>query len=277
MKITRTCEGRTFELYQDGYLNELLMGFRDAVENHNTSAFIVIDGRSGYGKTTLGNSVGITLDENFGINKIYYSPQKFIEGLANAKAGDCLMFDEAMLISNRSVMSQVNKMITMAMSMIRSKNLFIIFCINSIFDLDKNLAISRADALLHVYGETLIDRGRFGAFFRGKDGKDRLKGLYLHGKKWYDYSYPKANFVGKFTKEFVVNEQEYEKRKQEGVNEFLMNKPTERQTRAFSTRNKLIKHLLDNEIMTSPEIQKVTGLSSPEVSYIKNEHGRNNN
>jgi energy-coupling factor transporter ATP-binding protein EcfA2 len=224
------------DVYYDGYLLEVLTGFKKSVLKKNTTAVIIIDGRSGMGKTTLGNQLGYLLDDrnyfmddkgkkkekrSYNINKIYYEPKKFLEGLNQAKKGDFLMFDEAMIISSRSAMSDVNKMMIMAMSMIRSKQLFICFCVNSIFDLDRNLALSRADLLLHVYGDHLTDRGNFSAFFKAQADMDRIKNLYLVGKKFYSYSKPSANFYGRFGKKFIVDELEYEKRKQVGIDAFL--------------------------------------------------------
>jgi len=209
------------DVYYDGYLLTLLEGFKKSVLTRNTSAVVIIDGRSGMGKTTLGNQLGYLLDDHYNINKIYYEPKKFLEGLNHAKKGDFLMFDEAMIISSRSAMSDVNKMIIMAMSMIRSKQLFICFCVNSVFDLDRNLALSRADLLLHVYGDHLTDRGNFSSFFKAQGDMDRIKNLYLKGKKFYSYSSPSANFYGRFGKKFIVDEKEYEIRKQVGINSFL--------------------------------------------------------
>lgn len=217
--LPRTGQEGTFGL--DGYLYELIEFFKDAIDNHKTSVVLVFDGKSGFGKTTLNNQVAITLDPNYSLKNLYYTPETFLEGLRNAKPGDYICFDEAMLLSNRSALSSVNKMIIIAMSMIRSKRIYVSFCVNSIFDLDKNIAIYRADLLLHLYGDNLIDRGKYAAFFKAKDGNDRLKDLYLKGKKFYDYSQPKANFVARFPKEFVLDENEYEKQKQAGVNNYL--------------------------------------------------------
>lgn len=207
--------------YYDGYLKDLLTGLKSAVLTKNTSAVIIVDGRSGMGKTTLSNQLGNFLDETYNIEKMFWKPDKFLEGLSKAQKGDCLIFDEAMLLSNRSALSAVNRMTVQAMSMIRSKQIFVIFCVNSIFDLDRNLALSRADLLLHVYGDSLIDRGFFAAFFKPKGHEDKIKQLYLSGKKTYSYSFPPANFYGRFYKKFIIDEGEYERRKQEGINSFL--------------------------------------------------------
>jgi len=222
------------------------------------------------GKTTLGNQVGITLDENYGLEKIFYNPEDFLKALQKAKKGDCLMFDEAMLISSRSALSAINKMIIQAMSMIRSKRIYIIFCVNSIFDLDKNLAISRADLLLHVYGKSLIDRGKFSAFFKGTDGIDRIKQLYLNGKKFYNYGIPRCNYRSRFSKEFVVDEKEYERRKQKGVNAFLSGEAKvggSKTQSAYTSRNQAVRALSKNGFSVK-KICEETGLSMDVVYKI---------
>ncbi len=244
------------KIYIDGYYKQLLDDFKDAVMNHNTSIVFIIDGKSGKGKTTLANQTGKYLDPNFGLKNIFYDPEEFLKGLVNAKPGDYFSFDEAMIISSRSAMSQVNKMIIQAMSMIRSKRIYVTFCVNAVFDLDRNLVLSRADVLLHVYGEGLVDRGRFAAFFKSKgDQRDRLKELYLFGKKFYDYKKPRANFIGRFTKKFVVDEKKYEAEKQIAINKFLMQdtKPLTKRQKRFDT---LVTNLYDNKILTVKEISK---------------------
>lgn len=221
MPSIETKEGKLYSM--DGYLFKLLSGLQEAVLNHNSSAVIICDGRSGLGKTTISIQMAFKLSPNFNIDKIFYEPDSFLEGLARAQKGDCLIFDEAMLISSRSTLSKINKMIIIAMSMIRSKQVFVIFCCNSIFDLDRNLALSRADLLIHVFGNNLLDRGNFLAFFKPKGNFEcRIKTLYLLGKQMYSYSKPQANFHGVFYKPFLIDEEEYEKRKQIAINKFLM-------------------------------------------------------
>jgi len=263
-------EKRTLNLYLDGREHDLLMGFKEAVDRHNTSAVFIFDGRSGMGKTTKQNQWGIALDPNFGLHKIHFTPQTFLEGddktgkvgLANAKIGDFICFDEAMLISNRSAMSQVNKMIIQGMSMIRSKRIYVGFCVNSLFDIDRNLCLHRADCLIHLYGQTLKDRGRFAVFFKGRDGTDRLKSLYLYGKKFYDYSKPHSNFIGSFTKEFVVDEDKYEVEKQKGVNAFL--RGTSR--RNWDRDQSILK--MSKKGLSQREIGEIIGVTHQQVSRI---------
>lgn len=256
------------KIYYDGYYKTLLNDFKNAVEKHNTSIVLIFDGKSGKGKTTLSNQTGAYLDPNFNLKKIYYDPEEFLKGLATAQPGDYFSFDEAMIVSSRSAMSHVNKMIIQAMSMIRSKKIYIGFCVNAVFDLDRNLVLSRADALLHVYGQGLVDRGRFAAFFKSTgDQRDRLKELFLKGKKFYDYRQPRANFIAKFTKKFVVNEPEYEKLKQIAINKFLTQdkKPA---TKRQQAHEQLIKDLYENRTFTAKEIAEKAGIGVTTVYDI---------
>lgn len=257
----------TTDFFQDNNYHELLMGFRKAVHKHNTSVVLIFDGRSGMGKTTLAMQTGITLDPDFGMHKIHFEPKTFLlgspegkVGLSNAKKGDFILFDEAMLISNRSAMSQINKMIIQAMSMIRSKNIVVAFCVNSIFDLDRNLVLHRADALFHVYGESLVKRGKFMGFFKGRDGFDRLKSLYLQGKKLYEYAKPVANMRAGFPSKFIVDEVIYEKEKQEGIDKFLSGrgyKPVDKRKIALKMRG---------AGLTTTQIKECLSLSGSQVA-----------
>lgn len=203
-------------------LRMILRGFKWAMAKKKTSAVMIIDGKSGLGKTTLSFQCAKYVDPNFTLDKVYYNPSQFLAGLEAAEVGSCHVFDEAMLLSNRSAMSQLNRAIIIAMSMIRSKRLLIIFNINSIFDMERNLVLSRGDILLHIYGDSLTDRGKFMAFFKGADGEDKLKLLHILGKKYYDYSKPRSNFNAPFSSYFIFDEEEYERRKQVGVKEFLL-------------------------------------------------------
>lgn len=257
------------KVYIDGYYKQLLDDFKNAVEKHNTSIVIIIDGKSGKGKTTLSNQTGYYLYPEFGLGNIYYEPDEFLKGLVKAKPGSYHSFDEAMILSSRSAMSAVNKMIIQAMAMIRSKKIYVAFCVNSIFDLDRNLVLSRADALMHVYGVGLVDRGRFAAFFKAKDDNiDRVKLLYLNGKKYYDYSKPRANFIGKFIKAFIVNEKKYETEKQQAIDKFLTQEATTKRQRSYEL---LIFKLVKEEGYKNKEVADMANVSSETIRRIVNQ------
>jgi len=246
-------------------LREILDGFKWAIYHKNQSAVMVVDGRSGMGKTTLSCQIALYMCATFGLDNVYFTPEEFLEGLKIAKKGDVLVFDEAMLISSRASLSKINRMIVQAMSMIRSKNLLIIFNVNSLFDLDRNLALSRADLLLHCYGDSLTDRGKFLAFFRGGDGMDRIKQLYLLGKKFYSYGKPRSNFNATFSSYFVLDDQEYETRKQVGIDKFLSGEKGGAWNKDKIKNAELIKALL-KEGKTQTEIAELMKTSQGNIS-----------
>jgi len=225
----------------------LLDGFKWAIHSKNQSAVLVVDGRSGMGKTTISSQIGSYMSGNFSLDNIHFTPESFLEALTKTKKGDTLIFDEAMLLSSRAALSAMNRMIVVAMSMIRSKNLLIIFNVNSIFDLDRNLALSRADLLLHCYGNSLTDKGRFLAFFKGEGGRDKIKELYIYGKKYYSYGKPKSNFNSTFSSYFTVDDTEYETKKQIGVDKFLKGTKADKTSKFKASRDKLIKFIYENK------------------------------
>lgn len=254
-------------------LIDILDGFKWAIHKKNQSAVIIVDGRSGMGKTTLSFQIGKYMSEGFCLDKVFFTPEEFLQGLEVAKKGDALVFDEAMLLSSRAALSQINRMVVIAMSMIRSKNLLIIFNVNSIFDLDRNLALSRADLLLHCYGDSLTDKGKFLAFFKGGDGQDRIKDLYINGKKFYSYGKPEANFYTTFSAYLPIDDKEYEARKQEGVNKFLSSSSTKMANRDKQVRDKAIQ-LLYEQGNTQQKIAELLNISEGLVNKAVNSENR---
>jgi len=249
-------------------LRELLDGFKWAIHNKKQSAVVIVDGRSGMGKTTISFQMAKYMSESFSLDYVHFTPEAFLEALTKTNKGDTIVFDEAMLLSSRSALSAINKMIVVAMSMIRSKNLFIIFNVNSIFDLDKNLALSRADLLLNCYGDSLTDKGKFVAFFKGADGRDRIKELYINGKKFYSYAQPKGNFFTTFSSEFVVDEDEYEEKKQIGVNTFLKGSKTALSEKNKNARDRLVLHMYNITGLTQEQIAEIANIDRGTVADI---------
>ena len=65
----------------NAHIREIADFFKYAVANKNTSAVIIIDGRSGYGKTTLSNLIGTYCDTNgYGLPKVHFNPDTFLNG-----------------------------------------------------------------------------------------------------------------------------------------------------------------------------------------------------
>ena len=94
----------------------------------------------------------------------------------------------------------------------RQKNLFIFVVMPTFFDLDKYVALWRSRALIHVYTGSPFQRGFF-CFF----DVDKKKGLYVKGKKFYNYHMEKANFYGRFANQYVVDQEEYRQKKRDAL------------------------------------------------------------
>jgi hypothetical protein len=161
------------------------------------------------GKTTLSFQIARYFDRTFDLSRVVFSVDDFLNALINATPGQAVVFDEAIIVNSRSALTDFNKKVIVAMTQIRSKGLFIFFNIPSVFDLDRNLVLNRCHLLLHCYQDTFGDRGKYCAF-----NKEKMKLLYLKGKRLYSYGWPKSNFVGRFTEYFYLDRIEYEKKKQ---------------------------------------------------------------
>lgn len=258
--------GKSF--YLSKLLAENLDSFIAGVMNKNTSAVFLFDGKSGLGKSTLSCQVGCYINNrvkewyakkgrpndapDFNLDCLKWTPETFIERLKNTKPGDIIIFDEAMIVSSRSSMTAVNRAIVIMMSMIRSRQLFVIFNVNSVFDLDKNLPLHRADMLISLYPK----EGKFaarGAYLVVPSFK--LTRAYIMGKKFYDYrAIHKAKaFNDTFSAFFPFDEIEYERRKQEAiVNYQVSGQKREIASDAQNQRDTMIRYLVKN----SPDLSK---------------------
>lgn len=216
-----------------------LDAYVNGVMNKNSSAVFLIDGRSGLGKSTLSFQIGVHINNEvkewykkkekleeapeLNLDDVTWTPNKFTDKLRDPdkklKKGQIVFMDEGMIINNRSSMSEVNKSIVVMLSMIRSKNIFIIFCVNSVFDLDKNLPLHRAEMLINLFPKD----GRFasrGSYQVIPSSGGKLKHLYISGKKFYDYSKARIAFSDTFSSYFPFDEEEYDRRKQEDISNY---------------------------------------------------------
>lgn len=265
---------KTFYLGKNLALN--LDNYVDGVMNKKTSAVFLVDGRSGLGKTTLSSQVGCYINNkvkewyekkgrlidapDFTLENLKWTPETFIERLKNTRPGDIIIFDEAMIVNSRSSMSEVNRAIIIMMSMIRSKQLFIIFNVNSVFDLDKNLPLHRADMLISLYPK----EGRFAA--RGSYlvlPSSKLTKVYILGKKYYDYRpihFHKA-FNDTFTAFFPFDENEYERRKQEAISTYMSTKAKPDHLKIMESRDKLIVEMAKDPNLTRDDIARIANIS----------------
>lgn len=200
------------EFYINKDLRANLDIMKDAV-SRDWDFVLLIDGMEGSGKSVLGMQVGKYLDPSLNLDRIVFSPKDFKKAVTNAKKQQCVIFDEAFGgFASRRSMTWVNITLVDMMAEIRQKNLFILIVMPTFFDMDKNIALWRSRALVHVYVTGKFQRGKF-KFYNNK----QKKLLYLKGRKLYNYNVVKASLRGEFANDYAINEAEYRIKKMEAL------------------------------------------------------------
>jgi len=195
-------------LYIDGYHKQNLDVARTIIKKDWDMIF-VYDGYEGTGKSVKCMQDAFYCDPTLNIDRIVFNADDFQKAVEKASKYQAIVFDEAYGgLSSRGAMSTVNKSITQMLTVIRAKNLFVFIVLPSFFDLDKYVALWRGRALIHVYTGDNFKRGFFEFY-----GKDRMKNMYVMGKKLYNYSCQKPNFRGAFTNTYVIDEALYREKK----------------------------------------------------------------
>lgn len=241
--------------YMHGFLRANLDVVKHDVER-DYDAFIIVTGREGFGKSTLAMQIAVYLDDTFNLDRCCFTDTQFMEAVDNAKQYQAIVFDETMgYLSSRGTMSKFNRALVKVMSEMRSKNLFVILCISNFFELDRYPAIHRSTGLIHIY-----KRGSFGSYDYNKK-----KELYIKGKKFYSYAVS-PTFIGDFVKYFALPKEEYEKKKQEAISNWV--KEREREKSVKRERDKLIVYSFDKKWADIIELSAITGLSSKEIRKI---------
>lgn len=172
---------------------------------------LLVDGYEGSGKSTFAQQIGKYIDPSLNLSRICMTADEFKEAVSNAEQNQTVIYDEAVTgMTAGDSISRIGKLLKSLMMQMRQKNLFVIIILPSVFEFNKYSVLSRAKAFFHVY-ET---KGRRG-YFAGYNRKD-LRKLYLMGKKTYSYKF-KSRFRGRFYGKYVVNEEEYRKKKLEAL------------------------------------------------------------
>lgn len=243
------------------------------IAHRRSDMFIIIDGPVGSGKTTLSFQCARYFDPTFNLSRVVFSVDDFLNALIRAEPGQAVVFDEAIIVNSRSALTDFNKKVIVAMTQIRSKGLYIFFNIPSVFDLDRNLVLNRCHLLLHCFQDKFGDRGKFCVF-----DKDKMKMLYLKGKRLYTYAFPKANFVAKFTEYFFLDRVKYEDKKQFELAKQAKSSKVEKWHRRCRD---LIKYIRYNgwEVTTQEEnfkkIQKIFGdIEEAEYNHLLHNDGK---
>jgi hypothetical protein len=242
--------------YMDGYLQANIDHMKKDVMKRNYDGFVLIVGREGYGKTTMSLQVAKYCDPTFGLDRVVFTAEQFLEAVDKAEKYQAIVFDETMgYLSSRGAMSKFNRALIKVMSEMRSKNLFIFMNIPNIFMMDWYVAQHRTTGLIYIYKRR---------FFGSYDYPTKKK-LYREGKKYHTYHIP-PNFKGKFTKYFPIDQQAYEKKKQDAIREWT--ETTKLESKWKIQRDKLIRVSVEQNLLKKDEISTLLGLSLRQIQEI---------
>ena len=248
------------EFYMDGYLNQNFSIAKEVIKNDWDMVFC-IDGMEGSGKSVLAMQLAYFCDQTLDISRICFTPNELRKKIIESEKYTSIVYDEAYTgLSSRATMSLINRTLISMLAEIRQKNLFVFVVMPCFFDLDKYVALWRSRALIHVYTGKNFERGYFSFY-----NIHKKKELYVNGKKFYTYFKPKANFIGRFTNFYPIDEKEYKEKKRKS----LINRELRReeQDRKREADNELFIRLVSSEEKMTHE-QKISILGIPRPTYF---------
>jgi Trp operon repressor len=182
---------------------------------------------------------------------------EFKQAIINAKKGDCIIYDEAVMgLSSAESITRIGRLLKSMMMQMRQKNLFVIIIIPAFFELNKYAVLGRAKGLFHIYEKN----GKRG-FFVGYNKED-MKKIYLKGRKNYAYCW-RSFFNGKFFGKFAVDEAAYRKKKEEAL--FGLDVEKDEDMEKFGARNAIILGLKEKGY-TQPEIISLIELGGGRIT-----------
>jgi len=253
----------------DGYLAQNLTKLKESLKK-DRDVVIIVDGGEREGKSVLAQQIAYFFDPTFNLDRMTIGLKNFEDSLMNAKPGQAVVGDEMMrLMHGKSAMSKINRRLVQLLAEVGQQNLVIILVLPTFFELDKYASIWRSTSLVHVYSGDGLQRGNFSFF-----SKEKKKLLYLMGKKFYDYRKVKPDFFGGFSNTYVIDEEEYRKKKRKALGEREDNQV---KTRDDSFRERLFKLkeyfmnlyqniVVDHQLMNQKQFGKAAGISPKTLS-----------
>lgn len=195
-KTLQENEDNPQSIYLDGYLKQKLDFGKDIIKK-GWDLPILIDGLERSGKSTLGMTVGYYMsDGKLGPRNFAAGMDDCAQKIRDAKKGDTIIIDEGSLVfSSKDAMVKAQRQLLKILDVCGQKNLTLIVCLPSFFDLAKQIAVRRSRFLLHVYPDSNFNRGRFAYW-----GQEKKEILYERARKHgTGYRDPRPDFIGRFS------------------------------------------------------------------------------
>lgn len=225
--------------FLDGYLVSNFENYAVPSVANKFDFVMAITGMEGSGKSTLATSLAKFVDPTFpgellndpdfpqrrNCERIVFTNQQIMDVIDNAKVGQAIVIDEAILsMSSQDFAADLQKILIKKFVTIRKKRLYIFVVVPSIFLLRKYFAVFRTKCLIHCVVEDMYKRGRFNFF-----SYDNKRILYLRGMKEFDQSCVKPDFYGTFvdTEGFFFDPEEYDEKKEAAIRDLTAEKEPE--------------------------------------------------
>jgi hypothetical protein len=193
------------EYYYDGYLVQNLELLKKAVKK-KWDGVIYVGGYEGDGKSEMAEQMAFFFDHDYDISRCVFTPEQFMSAVDEAEPFQAIVYDEAQDAFESTNRDSLAKAVKSKMTRIRKKQLFILIVAPDFWRINKYLFIHRSRAFIRVYAEEL-ERGYFAFYNRQRKHK-----LYIEGKRKEELCVP-PNFVGRYTHWRVLDEAEYEAKK----------------------------------------------------------------
>ncbi len=220
----------------DEVLKRNLELIRYSVLKKDFDGIYCVDGMEGSGKSTLAFQTMKILYPNFCPEDIVFTGKQFLKKVEDAQPKTGIVWDEAgSSASSNEAMNKLQNTIRKKLQVIREKNLFICLVIPYFFGLQTYFAVSRTRFLIHIY-----TKGFTRGFYEFYNYPSKKLLYYIGKKKHNQYNVVKADFHGVFKKGYIIDEQEYRKRKRE-----LSEETEEDEDTIQNARNRYIINLSD--------------------------------
>lgn len=274
VKVSVDVDGKDLpcSLYLDGFEKKNLDYLNQAIKQ-NWDFVGIITGREGSGKTTKTFQTALYMDYGLTIDKIVFNEKQFIEATETLPHGSSIVWDESDAASDHWASTIVRSVIK-RLKRCRKNNYKIFLVTPTFFDFGKYFALHRASFLIDVYADGL-DRGYFRFF-----GVDKMRALYILGKKMWNMRAVKPDFIGRFTdypKGFPIDMSdggEYDVKKDEAMRDNEEESISNKQL-IYNYRIEIIKNL-SNELarnnvkITQSGVARVFGCTQPTAAkYLK--------
>ena len=239
-----------FSNEKNGYLFDPLLIGRSYTAYHDMNSidrdhFGLVFGLEGSGKSTLGCQWASWIDPNFSEENICFTPEDYITRLKTIQKGGCLVLDEGgTVLFSRESMSMNNIMMTKLFMLQRQKNISVVVCCPSYWDVDTYLRRHRINTLIRV-----IKQGKYQAYL--PRAINIINDIGYRKKKISSMRLPSGSFWhGDFRKVFpkCIDRDVYLQRKKEHLDKFINSIDID-----FQTIKMIPAHKVARELTLSPK------------------------